>query len=129
MNPLDKFQQWSDELHAAGRAQADESVQPDLRAKLRVMIEYRRKQVQAATVRWLNELTPEQHCPVMVRAEAVNTESTLCCATDSAHGMATVYLTIDGDLFELCHECGISSVRDQIELRDGPNYIDVEVYR
>ena len=96
---------------------------------LRTLCMLAREKVQAITVKRLNGLTPERHCPVMVRADVVNTEATLCCATDSGHGRATVYLTIGGELFELCPECGVVAVQDQVELRDGPDYIDVEVYQ
>ena len=89
-----------------------------------------REQIQRATVKRLNDLTPENNG--RVQAEAVDANATLCCAHDSDHGMATVYLTIDGGLFELCPDCAVRVIdgmlRDGRVVSDSNDLIDVEVY-
>lgn len=128
MNPLDEFQQWNNEIHAAGRATTDESVGVELCTRLNVMIDYRIRQMQTATVRRLNNLTPEHNG--RVHAGAVDAEAAKLCSNDTAHGPGTVVFVIcGGDLIELCGDCGVAAVRDQTELKDGPDHIDVEVYR
>lgn len=82
---------------------------------------------QADTVRRLNELTPEHNG--RVHAEAVDAEATLSCGTDSAHGAGVVHVTIYGSPLDECADCGVAVVRDLMEMTDGPDYIDVEVYR
>lgn len=105
-NPLEDFLSWNNELHAARKVQLD-------------------------TVRQLNDLTPAHNG--RVRAHAVDAPVTLYCATDSAHGMATVYVSVVGELFELCRDCAVRTIdgmlRDGRVVSDSNDLIDVEVYR
>lgn len=105
-NPLEDFLAWNNELHAARKTQLD-------------------------TLKRFNALTPEHNG--RVQAEVVDESATLCCATDSAHGMATVYIVVAGDLFELCPDCAAQAIngmlRDGRVVSDSNDLIDVEVYR
>lgn len=104
---------------------------PDMQAKLAAIVSFRRRQIQLSTVRRLTALTPEHNG--RVRAHAVDAPVTLCCATDSAHGMATVYVSVAGELFELCRDCAVRVItgmlRDGRVVSDSNDLIDVEVYR
>jgi len=106
MNPLDELQQWSNEIHAARKAQAN-------------------------TVKRLNDLTPEHNG--RVHAGEVDAEAAELCHDDTGHGSGTVVFTICGELHELCPDCA-ERVLDGL-LREGHVVtdelapIDIEVYR
>lgn len=81
---------------------------------------------QCDTVAQLNALTPER--TGRVHADPVNALAHFPCGTDSAHGPGTIRVTIDGDGFDECRDCGIDVVRMIVEHTTGEDHIDVEVY-
>jgi hypothetical protein len=86
-----------------------------------------RARKQADTVKLLNGLST--HNNGRVQASAADEETRLCCVNDAAHGKGTVYLMIEGELFELCPDCGVDGVWALLRDAEVGDVIDVEVYR
>jgi hypothetical protein len=102
MSDYDEFQQWNNEIHATTKRQRE-------------------------TVQRLNDLTPENNgC---VHAGEVDAEPAELCGIDTAHGAGTVVFMLDGELTELCPECGVNVVGMMAQDATPGDVIDVEVYR
>lgn len=86
-----------------------------------------RARKQADTVKRLNGLSTHNNGRVV--ASAVDVDATVCCTNDFAHGRGTVYVLIEGELFELCPDCGVDAVRAKLRDAEVGDLIDVEVHR
>lgn len=122
MNPLNKFQQLRNTLstpspfESGGETNTTEEDVADVRAM-----------IQQDTVKLLNDLS--QHNNGRVQASAVDDTTYLCCANDAAHGKGTAYIVIEGELFELCPDCGVDAVRAKLQDSEVGDVIDIEVFR
>jgi hypothetical protein len=122
MNPLDKFQQLRNTLATPSPFESGDetdTAEEDV-AAVRAMI-------QQDTVKRLNDLS--QHNNGRVQASGADAETYLCCVNDAAHGKGTVYIVIEGELFELCPDCGVEAVKAKLRDAEVGDVIDVEVLR
>lgn len=84
-------------------------------------------EAQQATVKRLNDLTPQYNGRVQANAEDADAYTT--CENDSDHGMATVVAWVSGHLFEGCADCGVTAIGSQLRSSDSGDMINIEVYR